>query len=343
MKFTTACQALILAFAVSACQPFLPLAQHSGSSQGSHRTGTVTVSLGAFQPAFSQASYGIQALPLYAMSHALVEITGPGITTPIWKTVGLGTGALAGKGFVRIENVPLGVNRVVTATALTADDRSKTIAGALVRDVTDVAPGDDPQNTVSLVWQKTPAAEVFVHLQEMNPALAISTSASAVQTTVAGMLGGAFGALHPSLVDARAIAQSIVDHPTHAVPGPDAAFKIDAASLNLVVNGLDSGVRFDAWIDDPASGPKTSLTNGTHAFSGIKPGKWRLHVSSSTFGHIEKELTIVKKSPVTSITIDFSGTVEGNIDFTNGGTPTAPPQPENFAADPNGYKLTVNN
>lgn len=343
MKFVSACQALLLAFAVSACQPFLPLAQPSGTSQGAQRTGTVTVSLGAFQPAYSQASYGIQALPFYAMSHALVEITGPGITAPVWKIVGLGTGALAGKGFVRIENVPLGVNRVVTATALRANDPAAVIAGAVVRDVTDVAPGDDPQNTVSLVWQKTPAAEVFVHLKDLDPALATSTSATAVQTTVAGMLGGAFGALHPSLVNAQAIAQSIFDHPTHAVPGPDAAFKIDAASLNLVVNGLDSGVRFDAWIDDPASGPKSSLTNGTHVFSGIKPGNWRLHVSSPTFGHIEKVLTIVKKSPVTTITIDFSGTVEGNIDFTNGGTPAAPPEPENFTADPNGYMLTVSN
>lgn len=332
MNLRHACQALVLAFSVTACQPFFPIAQHGGSTQGAHQVGTIKVTLDAFQPKVTASGYGIQALPIYAITHAKVEVSGVGVLDPLTKTVPIG----AGLGYVEIENVPLGKNRVVTATGLTSADPTHVVRGAVVRDVVDVNPGDNP---ISLTWAKTPAAEVFVHLAAADAAVATSTSATPVKNLVNTLLT-LYGISHPSLVDTAAIAQDIVADAEHDVPAADAKFRILPATVTLVVKGLATAVRFDAWVDDPASAPRTNLPGGSYDLTGIKPGTWTLHVSSPDFGHIQKELTIARV-PQTTVEIDFSGTVLGNIDFTNGNSPAAPPQPENFAPASGSYVIEV--
>ncbi len=304
------------AMSVSACQPFAPTALDQGSvPQVATKTAPVTISLGAFTPKITSSSFGVQTVPTYEITKARVEVTGPGMVTPLSETISIA----AGTGSVQF-NVPMGPNRVFKAFALRTDDSE--VSGAVVGAVKTIEPG---ANEVDLSWTTTATSEVYTNMLENgNAAMAISTNVSQVQklvndmilwgVTVTGPL-----AMHPSLVDGVKIGQYMRAN-GGAIPAESVNYVKPWGRVSLRLNGLPTGYKFDAWVDDPASPLMLNLAGGqVQTIGPVHAGTWKLHIvtkdaAGTAANRIEQAITLVN-GQVRNVTVDLAGPTTANVDF----------------------------
>jgi hypothetical protein len=322
--------AALLALAIAGCHTYIPASQLGGSPVNSSETASVKVSFGGFKPKVTQSGFGIQALPVYAIAKATVEISGPGIAAVLTSA---DNAIVNGDGSYSFDRVPMGKNRIFTAIGLDANDQP--VPGAVLRNVADITFGE---NVVDLAWPTTPTGDVFAYLLEKdladsdgNPATnyASSVTRTAVQNFVTSMLTWpTFGGRHPSLVNGEAIGQAIINA-AGALPGaPHMAYVRSRATVKLIVNGLEDGETFNAWIDDPASSYQAGLAPEVeHTFSDVIAGKkWKLHIVTNDFDPIEEEIDLTAVATL-NIQLDFAGSAKGNIDYT---VDDMAPQPDNI-------------
>lgn len=333
--------ALLLAFSLTACAPFFPLADVSHQTNQAHLRAPVQIMVGGFKPKVATAGYAVQALTLYELDMARVTISGPGIdvepTIDIPLTDGIGAAV--------IPSVQLGKIRIVTAVGLDANGNA--IEGAVLRDVIEVKPEDEfpgPENVANLIWTSTAAGNIFHEmyaLQRANENIdvedhAINDVKALVTQYVTSSLAD-YHLKHPSLLNAGLIATSVMLNGT--LPPPHKTYLRKYHALSLQVRGLPSGARFDAWISDPGSPAILQEVDGTYAIPSVLEGNWKLHIKSADFGDIVYPVTVSAASDK-SFTVDFSAPVTNNVNYQNGDGTDSPLAPVGFTADPNSYVIT---
>ncbi len=332
----------ITALSLTACQPFTPTALHQGASpQLNAEKSPVRVTLGAFAPKTTSSSFGVQTVPTYEITQARIEVMGPGMTTDS-ATVSI----TAGKGTKEF-NVPMGPNRVFTAFGLRAD--STPVPGAVIGAVKTIDPG---QNTVELNWANTPTAEVFTNfLQNGQAAMAINTNAGQVNNFVNSMILWGTGTvtaplpMHPSLVNGVKIGQDMRAS-GGVIPAESVNYVKPWGRVSLRINGLPTGYKFDAWVDDPASPLMVDVSGGVPQTIGpVHAGTWNLHIvikdaAKTAEKRIQESITLVN-GQLRSITVDLAGPTDANVDFTSHNGEIFPDLsvPEMNASE---YRITVN-
>ena len=320
MKRLELALAAVLAFSLTACQPFIPAAQHAGVAPESGEAAPVKVALGGFAPRISTSTYGVQAVPSHTIKRARLEVVGPGFTPMTSDIFALGANA---EGSYPIR-VSMGPNRIFTATGLDAND--KPVPGAVIMAVQTITPGT---NTVNLTWQTTPTGGIFGELLKhdgANPGskLAETISVASVQQFVdKQILWNLRPLAHPSLVDALPIAQYIIAN-GKAPTSPSSSYIKSTATVNVLVRGLTSGTKFDAWVDDPASGIKQEVAQDvTQTFANVLEGTWRLHILTKDDLYVVETVTVAPGQTL-DVRIDFAGDTTANIDFSLDGLPIPP-------------------
>jgi hypothetical protein len=334
-------QALLLAFSLTACTPFFPLAEVSRQTDQANLRAPVQVSIGGFKPKVATAGYAVQALTLYELKTARVTIAGPGIDVEPSLDIPLTDGI----GVAIIPSVQLGKIRIVTAVGL--DEHGAAIDGAVLRDVIEVKPEDElpgAENVANLIWTSTAAGNIFHEmyaLQQDDEDIdvedhAINDVKALVTQYVINSLAD-YHLKHPSLLNAGLIATSVLLNKT--LPAPHKNYLRKNYALSLQVRGLPVGARFDAWVSDPSSPAILQEVDGTYPIPNVLEGGWKLHIKSSDFGDIVYPVTVSTASDKTFV-VDFSAPVTNSVNYQNGDGTDAPLAPAGWAADPNSYVIT---
>jgi predicted Zn-dependent protease len=283
-------------------------------TQGS--IGTITAQIGSPVKASWQGGiFRTQAFDVDDVYKANVSVTGPGIAAPVNAT----SNPIAmpnGQGATSVQIiVPTGNNRIITAQGLDA------ASGALpswitVKGVTNVGPGINA--AVPVNWATTPTARVIEALITAASPHAATVDANAIQTLVnqitvpSGAAPNTTYAVHPSLVNATAIANAIIAG-SGTVPGaPQAGFTMAAGSITGTISGLmvvNPTKYFTATVvaNDPASSPVTTAPNGSYTITGVTPGTGITVKATSDFTEDGKTTTNVPTGGAGGANIGLTG------------------------------------
>ena len=249
------------------------------------REGIVPVRLGSpLKPAL-QAGFRTQSYDVADVYKANVSVTGPGIGAPV-NAAGNPIAMPNGQGTTAVQiSVPTGNNRIFTATGL------DTAGGALaswitVKGVTNVAAGLNAP--VAVNWTTTPTARVIEALITAGSPHAATVNTTQVQALVDQITvpvvggGGTTYTVHPSRVDASAIAAAIIAA-SGTVPGaPIPAWTIAAGTISGTIGGMVLNKTATVVADDPGSAPVTTNAAGVYSIPGVTPGAG-ITVRATTF------------------------------------------------------------
>jgi len=283
--------------------------------------GSLSVSLRGFHPRLFIGGREIQAVPGGLVTTARVTIAGLDME-PLEATVPIRDGS----GSFEIQDVPVGPNRVVTATGL--DSSSRPVAGARLRAVVAIATGS---NRVALDWNSSPAGDVVAALLALDQ----TSGTTRTEQLDAGALHAwlddlirRFAVPHPTLIRGEAIARSFAER-RGRLPDPSTEWVTVPAGVDLEVTGLPAGRSLSARLSDPASPVLSGLGNGRHTLTPVLPGTWNLHIESPGLGSRDATLSL-QAGATADMRIDFqgAGTGGGTIDFNPLPGPTAMPAPD---------------
>lgn len=195
---------------------------------------------------------------------AMVTVSGWGMND-----IAESAAVVSGAGEIRIENIPVGKNRVISVQARTD---SGDMTGIVMRGIKDIVSGD---NTVDIRWSSTPLGETFYELLYTHD-YNIGSMSDATRDAISSIITGTT-VDHPSLFNSKNLAEDVANWTLKSAN--DASYKITPASAVFSINGITVFTGFTAQVNDPASGKLTTLTTGENTITGIKPGNWELIIS----------------------------------------------------------------
>lgn len=214
------------------------------------------------------------ALDVADIYKATVSVNGPGMGASVFAS-GNPIGVPNGQGTTAAQViVPVGNNRIIKAEGLNPS------GGALpswytVKGVTNVVAGLNPP--VAVNWTTTPTAAVIEALIMAGSAHADTVNATQVQAlvdqiTVPAVAGAnTTYTVHPSRVNASAIANAIIAA-AGAVPGaPPAGSTVAAGTITGTISGLIRNQTATIVADDPASPAATTDAAGNYTINGVTP------------------------------------------------------------------------
>lgn len=188
-----------------------------------------------------------------------VTVSGDGMESISQLGVPVASGTFSG---VKIDKIPVGVNRVVTASAnTTVKTVIQKMAGVELSALTDIKAGE---NSVSLNWDTTAVGRVYEKLIELN--YDVSTLKKA---TVEALIPAS---THAALVNTDSIAADI--KAGSAKTADD--YKIEAGSVVVTYGGSIPGAVM--FMSDPCSA-KISSISSTQTITGMAPGDWTLYIT----------------------------------------------------------------
>lgn len=259
--------------------PTLPESQTQSQSQSqSQSQGTVKVQIAHQVP----STFQTRGLNLNQVSYVKAELTGPGIDTPLKPTGADAQGLVALANATQTElafsQVPYGPARQISLHFYNAQKQA--IAGAEVQGVLHVFAAA-AEGEVS--FRTSPTAQIVAHLwpQISGNAQATTLNLQALQAAVDQWTGWTNNptyqyTTHPTRLNTQAIADALVqaNFDTEALnfePG----FVQASSSASGTIEGLAFGDVARLVIEDPASSPLETATNGAFGFSNIPTGTWR--------------------------------------------------------------------
>lgn len=243
-----------------------------------------------------------QQLELDKISHLRAWVSGSDLAAPIYNLNQYVAVSSNGENTaLRIQTVPRGKNRIVSVQGYDNSANHLEIPGALLKAVYS-SPENSTEVVLTFTWRSTATAAILEALINRVPAVTGNMTPEQVTALVENLnltqlnalldqviygnhpVGGNTFALHPSRVNAEALAKALVDNngqvPTlnQGDPPPGAWVK-QMANLNVVVrtpNNVAFNSAIQLQITDPASAP-ISIAAGqdTGNLPQIIPGTWQ--------------------------------------------------------------------
>lgn len=218
------------------------------------------------------------------ITSADVTVSGYGMTD----IVKSGVSVTAGKGSVKINNIPVGKNRVVTV--------SSNVDGAVLRAVTDIAEGG---NSISVNWASTALGNVFYNLIKANVNVSAYTDAkkTEIQTLIPNV--------HAALVDAELLASDVKAGTT----GSSSKYKLQSGTVKVTASGV-SGYSYQ--ITDAVSNKVTVSSSSSSETLECAPGQHKILVMDEN-GVVASKEVLVGEGTETTVSItegsgyDFTG------------------------------------
>ena len=224
---------------------------HEENQSSQNQFGTLVVTTG---------NSAARALNVSEIEKADVSVSGTGITSPLLKTnVAISAGTA---GEIKIENIPVGKNRVVTVEAKTTiNSVLQKMAGVTMTAVTDISKGE---NEVTVNWANTKVGNVYAELLKLGVDLS-SIETESVESYLPENT-------HASLINAAQIASDIKAGTASA--SQKESYKIAPGSFTFTSDVSSDKISFQ--ICDPSSQKLTSVTSGSNTIENIAPGNWKV-------------------------------------------------------------------
>lgn len=192
-----------------------------------------------------------------------------------------------GKGSYRIENIPVGKNRVVIVQAKSGTSSDSKIEGICLSAVVDIESGE---NNLSLInWDSSVKGNLYKALidEKIPTATFTDEQETAVESAVPK-------GTHASLIDFSKIASDYKENPERAFNSSDYILKAGTVSVNA-----QNAAGYSIWLNDPiSSAEKIKVSSdGTYSVNNVAPGSWSLYIEDNS-GKISKRSVTVKSDKV---------------------------------------------
>ncbi len=192
-----------------------------------------------------------------------------------------------GKGSYRIENIPVGKNRVVIVQAKSGTSSDSKIEGICLSAVVDIESGE---NNLSLInWDSSVKGNLYKALIDANVQTAAFTNEQkiAVESAVPENT-------HASLIDFEKIASDYKENPERTFNSSDYILK--AGSVSVTAQNASG---YSIWLNDPiSSAEKVKVSaDGTYSVENVAPGSWSLYIEDNS-GKVSKRSVTVKSDVV---------------------------------------------
>jgi len=198
-----------------------------------------------------------------------IEVYGLNFDAPISQTCPITNGNAT----ATINNIPVGVNRVVKVVA--KNSNGVDINGAVLKAVVDIFEGG---NTLTVNWSTTPLGDVFgtlVSYDKTNGTEYSKTVNASDVATFIEQIKSSQTITHPSLGNGIELANKIIANGGKISADPaNSVYRITPASLDFTFSDYVGG-DIRVTVDDPASVNMTINANGTFSLTEILPGSGR--------------------------------------------------------------------
>lgn len=205
-----------------------------------------------------------------------------------------------GKGSYRIENIPVGKNRVVIVQAKSGGSSDSKIEGICLSAVVDINPGEN--KLASIDWNSSVKGNLYKALIDAKILTAEFTDAkkTSVESAVPENT-------HAALVDFSKIASDYKENPARTFVSSDYVLKTGSVSVNA-----QNASGYSIWLNDPlSSAEKVKVSaDGVYSVNNVAPGSWSLYIEDND-GKISKRAVNVKSGEACDV-----GKIGGQQTFT---------------------------
>ena len=193
----------------------------------------------------------------------------------------------SGKGSYRIENIPVGKNRVVLVQAKSDTSTDSKIEGICLSAVVDISSGEN--NLASVNWDSSIKGNLYKALIDANVSTATFTNEqkTAVESAIPKNT-------HASLIDFEKIASDYKENPERTFDSSEYVLK--AGSVSVAAQNASG---YSIWLNDPiSSAEKVKVSaDGAYSIENVAPGSWSLYIEDNS-GKVSKRSVTVKSEQV---------------------------------------------
>ncbi len=192
-----------------------------------------------------------------------------------------------GKGSYRIENIPVGKNRVILVQAKSGTSTDSKIEGICLSAVVDIESGEN--NLASVNWDSSVKGNLYKALidEKVSTATFTNEQKTAVESAIPKNT-------HAALIDFAKIASDYKENPERTFDSSEYVFK--AGSVSVTAQNASG---YSIWLNDPiSSAEKVKVSaDGTYSVKNVAPGSWSLYIEDNS-GKVSKRSVTVKSGEV---------------------------------------------
>lgn len=195
-----------------------------------------------------------------------------------------------GKGNYRIEDIPVGKNRVVIVQAKSGTSSDSKIEGICLSAVVDIEYGE---NNLSLInWDSSVKGNLYKAL--IDTGLSTATFTNGQETAVESAVPKG---THAALIDFSKIASDYKENPERTFNSSDYILKAGSVSVDA-----QNAAGYSIWLNDPtSSAEKVKVSaDGTYSVENVAPGSWSLYIEDNS-GKISKRSVTVESDKVYNV------------------------------------------
>ncbi len=217
-----------------------------------------------------------RAVQVNEISYADVCVIGSGMETVVAEN----TAILNGKGTVKIENIPVGKNRVVVVQAKSGDAK---LDGIFLTAVADISSGENNLDTIN--YASSVKGNVYKALiEEGVPTSDFSEEQEKIIENVIP------SGVHATLVDAAKLAADYKSNPNGTFDS--SSYILKAGEVSVSASNVSG---YSIWLNDPLSAaePVEISSDGTYTVENVAPGSWYLYIKDKN-GSVSKRAVSVE-------------------------------------------------
>ena len=217
-----------------------------------------------------------RAVQVNEISYADVCVIGSGMETVVAEN----TAILNGKGTVKIENIPVGKNRVVVVQAKSGDSK---LDGIFLTAVADISSGENNLGTIN--YASSVKGNVYKALIEEGVPTSDFTEEQENVIEKAIPSG-----VHATLVDAAKLASDYKSNPNGTFDS--SSYILKAGEVSVSASNVSG---YSIWLNDPLSAaePVEISSDGTYTVENVAPGSWYLYIKDKN-GSVSKRAVSVE-------------------------------------------------
>ena len=217
-----------------------------------------------------------RAVQVNEISYADVCVVGSGMETVVAEN----TAILNGKGTVKIENIPVGKNRVVVVQAKSGDSK---LDGIFLTAVADISSGENNLGTIN--YASSVKGNVYKALIEEG--VPTSDFTEEQEKIIENVIPSG---VHATLVDAAKLASDYKSNPNGTFDS--SSYILNAGEVSVSASNVSG---YSIWLNDPLSAaePVEISSDGTYTVENVAPGSWYLYIKDKN-GSVSKRAVSVE-------------------------------------------------
>ena len=223
-----------------------------------------------------------RAVQVNEISYADVCVVGSGMETVVAEN----TAILNGKGTVKIENIPVGKNRVVVVQAKSGDSK---LDGIFLTAVADISSGENNLGTIN--YASSVKGNVYKALIEEG--VPTSDFTEEQEKIIENVIPSG---VHATLVDAAKLASDYKSNPNGTFDS--SSYILNAGEVSVSASNVSG---YSIWLNDPLSAaePVEISSDGTYTVENVAPGSWYLYIKDKN-GSVSKRAVSVESGKTCS-------------------------------------------